>query len=89
MCIPPPFAPPRIRALIRVPPGYAAARPQFYTEVGVALTTRKEKPIPDGAGEADVDGRKWYSYCWNGPLGEQDTLLKFLRFGISRFRDVR
>ncbi len=87
--LPEAWDPSRVRILLVVPTAYPTAKPVFHTEPQVKLKT---VPQVGGKGEPTRIGEsEWCAYCWNPPSWDlsRETLLRFLKFSLSRFEELK
>ncbi len=84
--LPPHYSKPSSALLIKVPPGYRAARPDmFWLEPDLRL---KNGSVPAGGSTETILGAQWLRFSWHPQSWhpEKDTLLTYLNFIRARLR---
>lgn len=85
----PAWEPARLRLLLVVPAGYPSNRPNFFSEPSVRIKTSQK--APDGGNTTNIAGKEWRSYCYNPAAWDlsRENILKFLKFAVTRFDELR
>lgn len=87
--LPSTWEPPLTRLLMIIAPSYPNARPNFFTEPLVNLKTHP--PQITGSAITKIGGIDWRSFCWNPSNWDlsRETLLRFLKFAVTRFDEQK
>jgi hypothetical protein len=78
-----------VDVLLNLPPTYPNDRPIFLTDASLLLENGNK---PGGAGgNASLLDHQWMSFCWNPKIWDmsRDSLWRFLKFGLSRFKELQ
>jgi len=83
------WEPSRIRVLLVVPSAYPTAKPVFYTEPSVKMKAVAQ--VGGKSGLTRIGDSDWCTYCWNPSVWDlsRETLLRFLKFSLSRFEELK
>lgn len=75
------------RILVIIPVGYPTNKPGgFFADNDLRL---QNGDMPKGAGQNNLSGTPWLSFCWSPTTWNQDreTLWRYIKFVESRFQE--